>query len=334
MSKERRVASEEALIQGYLAPLAAAFPGAHGLRDDAASLTLPAGEELVVTMDAVAEGVHFFADDAPEDIAWKALAVNVSDLIGKGARPVAYLMALAFPEAPEERWLARFAAGLAAAQAQFGIVLAGGDTDRRPASLSVTITAMGAVPSGRMVQRATAKAGDVLFVSGTLGDAAFGLKLHETSSLSETWRLDAPQAQALVARYLRPEPPLRLVDALREHASASMDLSDGLVKDLGRLAQASKVHAVVRGKDVPLSQPVKQIVSAAPECFSVALTGGDDYEVLAAVPRERAERFRASAAAAGINVTEIGAIEQGEGILVEDLSGRPLDFEKPGWEHF
>jgi thiamine-monophosphate kinase len=326
--------SEEALIQGYLAPLAAGFPGAGGLHDDAASLSLPEGEELVLTMDAIAAGVHFFADDSADDIAWKALAVNVSDLIAKGARPVAYLMSLAFPEAPEERWLESFAAGLGAAQAHFGIVLAGGDTDRRPAPLSITITALGAVPAGRMVRRATAKPGDRLFVSGTLGDSAIGLMLREAPELAETWVLDAPSAAALVSRYLRPEPPLKLAALLREFASAAMDISDGLVKDLGRLAKASGTGAVVRGRDIPLSPPLRRVLAVAPERFGDVVTGGDDYEVLAAVPPDRGEAFRVSAAAAGVSVAEIGHLEAGEGILIDDPSGRPRKFETPGWEHF
>jgi thiamine-monophosphate kinase len=334
VGRGQRVASEEALIQGYLAPLAADFPGACGLRDDAASLSVPAGEELVLTIDAIASGVHFFAEDSPEDIAWKALAVNLSDLIGKGARPIAYLMSLAFPEAPEERWLERFAAGLGAAQEHFGIALAGGDTDRRPAPLSITITAVGAVPSGRMVRRTTAKPGDKLFVSGTIGDAAIGLMLREAPELAATWGLDAKSASALVARYLRPEPPLKLAAPLREFASAAMDLSDGLVKDLGRMAKGSGVGAVVRGRDIPLSAPLRHVLERSPERFGDVVTGGDDYEVLAAVPPSRSEGFRASAAAAGLRVTEIGVIEAGEGVLIDDPRGRPLQFETPGWEHF
>lgn len=335
MAPGKRVASEEALIQSYLAPLATGFPGAHGLHDDAASLALPPGEDLVLTTDAIAAGVHFFADDRAEDIAWKALAVNVSDLIGKGARPLAYLMSLAFPDAPEERWLERFAAGLGAAQARFGIALAGGDTDRRPsAPLSITITALGAVPAGRMVRRATATAGDLIFVSGTLGDSAIGLMLREAPELAETWGLDAPSAAALVTRYLRPEPPLELAPVVREFASASMDLSDGLVKDLGRLAKASGVGAVVRGKDIPLSSPLRRLLAIAPERFGDVVTGGDDYEVLAAVPPGRSEAYRSAAAAAGVAVTEIGRIEPGDGVLIDDLSGRPRKFETPGWEHF
>ncbi len=185
-----------------------------------------------------------------------------------------------------------------------------------------------------MVRRATAKPGDRVFVSGTLGDSAIGLMLREAPELAETWTLDAPSAAALVARYLRPEPPLKLAPALREFASAAMDLSDGLIKDLGRLAKASGAGAVVRGKDIPLSPPLRRVLAVAPERFGDVVTGGDDYEVLAAVPADRGEAFRASAAAAGVTVTEIGLIEAGEGVLIDDPTGRPRKFDTPGWEHF
>ena len=154
------IQSEAGIIQGYLAPLAAGYPGAFGLADDAAAITPPQGYDLIVTMDAVAAGVHFSPADPSADIGWKALAVNVSDLVAKGATPHAYLMSLAFPEPPDAAWLAAFAGGLDEAQRAFGITLIGGDTDRRPGPLSVTITAIGIIPAGRMVARGAARAGD------------------------------------------------------------------------------------------------------------------------------------------------------------------------------
>ena len=160
---------EESLIQEFLAPLAAGYPGAFGLTDDCAAFTPTAGCDLVVKTDPVAADIHFFPDDAPEDIGWKALAVNVSDLAAKAATPRAYLMALSFPEAPNRDWMQRFAAGLSQAQQAFGMHLIGGDTDRRPGPVTVSITVFGEVPAGRMVRRGTAKAGDLICVSGTLG---------------------------------------------------------------------------------------------------------------------------------------------------------------------
>jgi len=185
-----------------------------------------------------------------------------------------------------------------------------------------------------MVRRSTANAGDRMFVSGTLGDAALGLRLRQAPALAEAWGLEASAAEALVARYLRPEPRLELARALGEFASAAIDISDGLAKDLGRLAKASGLRATVRGMDVPLSAPLNTVLAGSPERFLDFVTGGDDYEVLAAVPPGRSEAFRAAAAADGLAVTEIGLFEAGDGVVILDRAGRPLGIDRPGWDHF
>jgi thiamine-monophosphate kinase len=325
---------EDELIATTFAPLAAGFPGALGLKDDCAVLAPPPGADLVLTTDAVAAGVHFLPDDAPADIAWKALAVNVSDLAAKGARPIAYLMSLSFPERPARVWLDGFAQGLAAAQAAFGIALAGGDTDRRPGPLSATVTAIGTVPKGRMVRRATARAGDLLFVSGTLGDGALGLRLRQHPGWAADLGLDAAGVEALIARYLRPEPRLVLAPHLLAHASAAMDVSDGLVKDCGRLARASGVGALIEAARVPLSPAAGAALARKPELRTVVLTGGDDYEVLAAVAPEHAADLQRDAAAAGVAVTEIGRLTEGSGVTVVGPDGQPMALAAGGWDHF
>jgi thiamine-monophosphate kinase len=327
------VRGEEAIVR-VLAPLAEGFAGAFGLQDDCAVVAPAPGTELVLKVDPVAEGVHFLADDAPEDIAWKALAVNVSDLAAKAARPIAYLMALSFPEAPGAAWLARFAAGLAAAQARFGCHLIGGDTDRRPGPLTIAITLIGEVQRGRMVRRGTAAAGDALFVSGTLGDAALGLALRKDGALAAAWGLTPAEAEHLRRRYARPEPRLSLATALRDHAAAAMDISDGLAKDLTRLCTASGCAALVHLADVPLSPAAAKALAADPALAKLIVAAGDDYEVLATVPAAKAPQFRASAAEAGVTVTQIGATEPGEGLRIIDRDGRPLDLERTGWDHF
>jgi len=334
VSRELRGSGEEALIAAYFAPLAASFEGAHHLLDDCASLRPAPGQDLVLTTDAVAAGVHFFADDPAGDIAWKALAVNVSDLVAKGARPVCYLMSVAFPERPADSWLEAFANGLAAAQSRFGIVLAGGDTDRRPGPMAITITAVGELPHGSMVRRTTARPGDLLFVSGDLGSSALGLRLRRDPALASELGLTEEETSALLQRYLRPEPRLELVNAIRENASAAMDISDGLAKDLGRLVQASGVGALVDTRRLPLTPAFRTATAARADIFSDALAGGDDYEVLAAVSPDAAECFRMAASAASVLVTSIGEITEGAGVRFLDESGMDITVGYTGWDHF
>jgi thiamine-monophosphate kinase len=335
MTNERDPAIHgEAAIIRVLAPLAQGFAGAFGLQDDCALITPTRGTELVLKIDPVAEGVHFLPDDAPEDIAWKALAVNVSDLAAKAARPLGYLMALSFPEAPSAAWLSRFAAGLAEAQACFGCHLIGGDTDRRPGPLTITISIVGEVERGRMVRRGAARAGDAVLVSGTLGDAALGLALRKEPTLAAIWALTPAEAAHLRGRYARPEPRLALAGALRDHASAAMDISDGLAKDLARLCAASGCAARVRLADVPLSPAAAKALAADPSLAQRILAGGDDYEILATLPAARAPAFPAAAATSGIAVAQIGLMEAGAGIVIEDLSGQPLALDRTGWDHF
>jgi thiamine-monophosphate kinase len=325
---------EEAIIQGFLAPLARGFPGAFGLKDDCALLTPEPGTELVLKTDPVAEGIHFLPDDAPGDIAWKALAVNVSDLAAKGATPIGYLMALSFPAPPSADWLAAFAQGLEKAQRQFGCHLMGGDTDRRPGPITVSITAVGSVPRGAMVRRNTARPGDAIFVSGTLGDAALGLLLRRNARLVSTWGLSKADAEHLRQRYLRPEPRLGLGGALRGHATAAMDISDGLAKDLDRMCRASGCGARVRLADLPLSASASKALAADPKLMLAIAAGGDDYDVLAAVSPEKASDFVAAAGRAGVAMTCIGTLTGDRDVIFEGADGHPVSFPSSGWDHF
>lgn len=325
---------EDSLIQEFLAPLAAGFPGAFGLRDDCAVISLEAVCELVVKTDPIIAGVHFLADAEPEDIAWRALAVNVSDLAAKGAKPVAYLMALALPEVPQRTWMQRFAAGLEQAQAVFGCHLIGGDTDRTPGPLTVSITAFGSVPSGKMVLRTTAQVGDQLFVTGTLGDAALGLELLKRRGLRQTLGLAEHDAAGLVGRFLRPEPRLAVASLLRAHASAAMDLSDGLAKDCGRMCAASGVGARIFVRDLPLSEAMCRAVEKDTDWLERVLAGGDDYEILAAVPTARAPAFTAAARSLDFRMSHIGKVTTGAGVSIERPDGTQMVLERTGWDHF
>jgi thiamine-monophosphate kinase len=309
---------EFALIERYFRPLAD-NADAFGLTDDAAAYRQRPGDDLVLTTDTVAAGIHFFADDPPDAIARKALRVNLSDLAAKGATPYGYLLALALPDTWTERWLSRFAAALAAEQKTYGVTLIGGDTTRAAGGLSITITALGRVPKGGMVLRAGAEAGDVIFVSGTIGDAALGLRIRQG-------RLTVARGgKALVDRYLNPQPRVSLAPVVLRHASAAMDVSDGLVGDLGHICEVSGVGADIQAAAVPLSPAAAGALRAEPKLHGLILNGGDDYEILATVPERVADAYVAEAAAAGVTVTRIGTILSEKGApVVRDAKGSPV----------
>src|SRR5215470_11964966 len=327
MSKDSAAQSgEERLIARYFAPLAK-HPGALGLSDDAAAITPPAGCDLVLKTDGIVGGVHFFPDDPPEMVAKKALRVNLSDLAAKGATPLGFLLTLALPEEIGDAWLAPFARGLGADAQAFGCPLLGGDTDRTRGPITISIAAVGAVPHGKMVRRAGAKADDRVVVTGTIGDAALGLLLRRHSSAAERWRLAPEECNSLAARYLVPQPRTAIAEILRAHASAAMDVSDGLAGDLGKLCRASGVAAEIAVARVPLAKE--------PALIETVLTGGDDYEIVACVPAGKVETLRQQASAAGVAVTEIGAVTAGQGTArFLDPGGQPLVFRRPSFSHF
>src|SRR5690349_9967046 len=268
------VSGEERLIARYFRPLAT-VPNAFGLGDDAAVLTPPSGCDLVVTTDGVIAGVHFLPADPPQSIARKALRMNLSDLAAKGATPAGFLLSIALPTNTPESWIAAFAEGLGQDISQYGCPLLGGDTDRTPGPLSVSITAFGTLPHGAMVRRATAKPGDVIAVTGTIGDAALGVLLHRDANLAKSWRLSSAAADHLRGRYLLPQPRNVLAEALRQHASAAMDVSDGLVGDLAKLCRASGVAAETDVEAIPLSDAARAALSADAKLIERILSGGD-----------------------------------------------------------
>ena len=326
------ISREERLIGRYFRPLAAA-PGAFGLADDAAVIAPPPGCDLVVTTDGVIAGVHFLPDDPPGAIARKALRMNLSDLAAKGALPIGFLLSIALPAGTEESWVAAFATGLREDIEHYGCPLLGGDTDHTPGPISVSIAAFGAVPHGRMVRRATAQAGDIMTVTGTIGDAALGVLLHREASLAERWRLSQVFRDRLRERYLLPQPRNELAQALRDHASAAMDISDGLVGDLAKLCRASGVAAEIDVAGVPLSDAARAALAIDTQLIEPILTGGDDYEILAAVAANKLSAFLAAAAKAGVQVSKIGQVGSGQGArFIRD--GKVLSFARPAYTHF
>lgn len=322
---------EFGLIERYLAPLAT-DPGALGLKDDAAVYSPPAGFDLIVTTDLLAAGVHFFADDPPEAIAAKALRVNLSDLAAKGAEPAAYFLSLALPADWDEPWMQRFAAGLKADQEQYGVALLGGDTSRTGDGLTLSVTALGLVPSGSMVKRGSARAGDRVYVTGTIGDSALGLQIR-LGSLDPD--LAAGQGATLLDRYLYPQPRTALAEVLRECANSAMDVSDGLLGDFGHICKVSGLAGTIEATALPLSGAARAVLDNDPKLLATIANGGDDYEILATVSEDRAPAFESMAERKGIRVSLIGRMDSRPGRpQLVDGNGEPIDIETASHQHF
>lgn len=326
---------EDDLIARYFAPLAGA--GGLGLRDDAALLVPLAGSELVVTVDALSAGIHFFATDAPEAIARKALRVNISDLAAKGAEPLGFLLALALPKQGEaiidDTWLQRFARALGEDAAYYRIPLVGGDTISTPGPLMLSVTAFGHVPAGGMIRRDGAKPGDRVYVSGTIGDAALGLAVRFGGK--ETWlaSMSGDRLAQLRSRYLEPQPRLALAPVVREFASASMDVSDGLAGDFAKLMCVSGCAGGINLAQVPLSDAAQAAVALDASLLERVVTGGDDYEILCTVAERNALAFEQGALEAGVQVTMIGAVHAGAGVEFFDEQGQPVTFSRMAYSH-
>jgi thiamine-monophosphate kinase len=332
-AESEKLSGEDDMIQRYFAPFATQ-PGALGLSDDAAFIRPPSGCDLVLTSDAIVGGVHFFPDDAAPSVAGKALRVNLSDLAAKGAKPLGFLLSLALPKDVGDGWLGRFAEGLRGDAVLFGCPLFGGDTVRTSGPIAISIAMFGSVPEGSMVRRAGAKPGDRVFVSGSVGDGALGLALRKKTDLGAAWKLTDAQRWHLVSRYLLPQPRNALAEAVRTHASAAMDVSDGLVGDFAKLCRVSVVAADIAIEKVPLSDAAKAVLAAEPAMRETALTGGDDYEIVCTVPPVKAESFRVAAKAANVAVTEIGEVKTGEGVRFMGQDGKPLAFKRASFSHF
>jgi len=324
---------EDRLIQRFFRPIAR-DPAALDLADDAAVIAPPAGADLVLTTDGVIEGVHFFPDDPADSVARKALRANLSDLAAKGAAPLGFLLSLALNDKADEKWLGSFAAGLGADAEAYRCPLLGGDTDHTPGLLSVSISAFGHLPHGTMVKRAGARAGDRIVVTGTIGDAALGLALRREPARAERAGLSPQQRAHLTGRYLLPEPRIALAAALRAHARAAIDVSDGLAGDLMKLAAASGVSVRVEARRLPLSPAAQKMVAAEPALLAAMLTGGDDYEILAAVSPAALEALQGAANAAGIALHEIGIAGAGTGLHIVGPDDRPVELAHPSFSHF
>lgn len=325
--KDKAKISEFSLIKKYFAPFAS--KGALNLSDDAAEIIPSVGKSLVITQDAIAEGIHFFADDAPNLIAKKALRVNLSDLAAKGATPKYISLALGLANSWDEDWVAHFAKGLQEDCQTYGIELTGGDTFRTGGGFVISITAIGEIAHHQYISRLGAKAGDSLYVTGTIGDAALGLLARQKQFTS----LNEEDNSTLIDRYLVPKPRTELTELLQKFASSSMDISDGLVGDLAKLCKASSVSASVETSKVPFSNAVLKLLKSESNSLQTALTGGDDYEILFTVSSDKLAAFDKAITDLPFPVTRIGTISSGQGVKVFDRDGELIEFDKTSYDH-
>jgi thiamine-monophosphate kinase len=323
---------EDSLIARYFMPLAT-DPGAFGLSDDAAVLKA-LGQDIIVTTDAIVEGVHFLSDDPPQTIAKKALRVNLSDLAAKGATPAGFVLTLALRKV-DEIWLAAFARGLGEDTSAFNCPLLGGDTVSTPGPLTISITAFGRVPEGKMIHRSGARPGDHVVVTGTIGDAALGLDILRKGRVATALANDTASRDMLVGRYRMPEPRNALASAIRAHAHAAMDVSDGLAGDLAKLCAASTVSATIELAAIPLSKGASAALTAGAASLSEIVSGGDDYEILCTVAPDALKPFVEAARTSGVAVNRIGTVVAGKAApKFLDAKGAELALTRTSYSHF
>lgn len=315
------------MIQRYFLPLTMGRKEAEGLKDDAAILDIPEGYDLVISSDTLNGGTHFLKNEAAANIAHKVLRVNLSDMAAMGAKPYCYQMNLAFSEFPDEAWVKEFSAALLDDNAAFGVFCSGGDTTVAEGPLLVSLTITGLVPKGKAVKRSTARAGDLLVLSGPVGDAAIGVKI--LLGLLEA----ADPAPFLRAAHM-PAPRISISDEICQYARAAVDISDGLVADLGHVCHASGVGATIDLPKVPFSAAARAVLDTGEITYETLLTGGDDYEIAMAVAPDDIAAFSAAAAAKGVTLCVVGAFTDGGDVSVLDESGAALELSRTGWTHF
>lgn len=321
---------EFGMIKEILAPLTSKMPGALGLTDDAALLQLKEGHELVVTKDAMVAGVHFLENEKPVLIAKKLLRTNLSDLAAMGAHPVGYLLATAWTQACDESWITEFARGLKEDQDIYDIGLLGGDTVKTPGPLTLSLTALGTVPAGKSLRRNSAKVGHLIFVSGTIGDAALGLQ----SILGKLTDLSLADKNFLENRYHLPQPRTELGPSLVDLAASCLDISDGLFADLGHICTESQVGMMINQDKIPLSDAGTNALAQNPDCWQSIVGGGDDYELAFTLVPSKKDQILRLAEGLDLPLTEIGVVTTGNSPQLKGENGHIIDIEHGGWTHF
>ncbi len=324
-------------IAKYFKPLAAGFAGAFGLGDDAAAFEIPSTHELVATTDAMVEGVHFLRADGPQSIARRLLRSNLSDLAAMGADPHGYLLVTSLPNDIGEDWLETFARALGDDQKTYGGHLIGGDSVRTDGPITLSLTALGLVPKGQLMRRKTRqKVGSQplsLYVTGTIGDAALGLMLSQGRKFAG---LTAEEESYLKQRHFTPEPRLNISKAIRGFAKACIDISDGLVADIGHIAEQSSAQVILHAGDVPLSKCAQKLVKSNPDLWEVLLTGGEDYELAFAIEAQEESLLTIVGSKVNVPLTKIGTLQLGTAgdVQVLDQESRVIPLKQRGWVHF
>ena len=325
------------IINKYFAPLSTKVPGAFSLKDDAAIINFPTGKKLVVTSDSCVEGIHFFKDDKPNLIAKKALRSALSDLAAKGGKPMGYMLSLALPPHINSAWLQSFSSGLKEDQDEFDINLIGGDTSKSNYELTVSITVLGTVSDGLYVPRSGALPGDRIYVTGTIGDSYYGLQILN----GKKFDIGEDHRNYLIDRYHVPKPRLAIGRAIGEFAHASIDISDGLVADLGHICESSHQSAMLKLDFVPLSPAIKKLVDNSNEVYEKVITGGCDYELLFTVAPGDSEHVAFLAKRYNVEITHIGHIAPASDddlagknyVKVVTSDGSAIKLKKNGYEH-
>jgi thiamine-monophosphate kinase len=314
-------------IEKYFLPLTQGRPEAAGLKNDTASLSVPKGHELVVSSDTLVAGVHFLKNERPDFIAHKALRVNLSDLAAAGAEPYCYQLCVAFPSKPHAAWLRKFTGALLKDQKKFGLFCSGGDTTRTPGPLTIMITIFGLVPKGKAVMRVGAKPGDALVITGAVGDAFIGLQILQNKIKA--------QSASCVQAYRMPVPRTAIHKIIRTHARAAIDISDGLLADIGHIATASGCSVEIDGEHIQFSKAAEKLIQAQKLTAEQLLSGGDDYELAVAVSPRSLPVFIKELRKAGLKPLVIGRFVKGSpGVRLYGKGGQVIQIKKMGWSHF
>lgn len=326
------------IIDKYFKPLAEGFVGALGLTDDAAVLQLPPDAEVVVTTDAMVEGTHFQTSDPPETVAMRLLRSNLSDLAAMGATPYAYTLTTAFPKTITPEWVEAFARALHNDQKQFNCPLMGGDTVRTDGPITLSVTALGLVQRGQAMKRKirrpiTPPDNHHIYVTGTVGDSALGLMLLQGKDI---FGLDEADKKFLIERHYKPSPRFDVGRAIRTFALAAVDISDGLVADVGHIALQSGVMAVIEADKLPLSAAARKAVLDTPSLIETILTGGEDYEIAVIIDPRETSILNIAAAKLNVPLTKIGELQIGNigAVQVLDKDKHAIPLKQKGWEHF